>query len=466
MGDLPAEVDVVVIGGGNAGVCAALSAREAGVSVLLLEAAPRAFRGGNSRHTRDVRYLHETVCPYVTGTYLEDEFWDDLLRVTGGQTNERLARLTIRSSADFVEWLEGHGVEWQPPLRGTLHLSRTNVFMLGGGTGMMNGEYATAQRLGVAIVYDALADDLVFDGGRCTAVSVRTTAGTRTVRAGAVVTACGGFEANIEWLKEYWGDAADNFIIRGTPYNTGRVLRVLLDNDARPIGNPREFHAVAVDARAPKFDGGIVTRLDSTPFGIAVNREAQRFYDEGEDFWPKRYAIWGGLIAHQTDQIAYSIVDSKVIDCFMPSVFPPITASSLSEIADQFELDSAALDQTVERFNASVVQSGSFDPSRLDDCHTEGLVPNKSHWALPIDTPPYHAYPLRPGITFTYRGVEVTDRAQVLRTGGAPFDNIFAAGEMMAGNILGRGYLAGFGLTIGTVFGRIAGKEAARYVRG
>jgi tricarballylate dehydrogenase len=462
---LPPEVDVVVIGGGNAGVCAALSAREAGATVLLVEAAPRHFRGGNSRHTRDVRYMHTDVCPYVTGTYLEDEFWEDLRRVTGGETNEALARLTIRSSADFVDWLAAHGVEWQPPLRGTLHLTRTNVFMLGGGTAMMNGEYATAFRLGVQVAYEAAAEDLTFDDARCTAVSIRFDGALHTVRAGAVVAACGGFEANLEWLREYWGAAADNFVIRGTPYNQGRMLRVLLDSHAQAIGNPREFHAVAVDARAPKFDGGIVTRLDSTPFGIAVNRDGQRFYDEGEDFWPKRYAIWGGLIARQTDQIAYSIVDAKVLECFMPSVFPPVTAGTVREIAEHFELDAATLEATVAGYNRAV-RPGIFDPGSLDNCYTEGLHPDKSHWALPLDTPPFHAYPLRPGITFTYHGVEVNEYAQVVRDDGRLFDNVFAAGEMMAGNILGRGYLAGFGLTIGTVFGRIAGTEAAKHARG
>lgn len=180
---------------------------------------------------------------------------------------------------------------------------------------MMNGEYETALSLGVQVAYDARADDLDFDGARCAGVTITRPGQTHIVRAGAVVAACGGFEANIDWLKEYWGAAADNFVIRGTPYNQGRILRVLLDSGASPVGDPREFHAVAVDARAPRFDGGIVTRLDSTPFGIAVNRHGQRFYDEGEDFWPKRYAIWGGLIARQPDQIAYSIVDARVLDC-------------------------------------------------------------------------------------------------------------------------------------------------------
>jgi len=219
---------------------------------------------------------------------------------------------------------------------------------------------------------------------------------------------------------------------------------------------------VAVDARAPKFDGGIVTRLDCVPFGIVVNKHTKRFYDEGEDFWPKRYAIWGRLVARQPDQIAYSIIDSKSIDLFMPSVYSPIKADSIIGLATQLKLDPLALQNTVESFNTSI-RAGIFDSTILDNCETRGLEPPKSHWARPLDCPPFYAYPLRPGITFTYLSVGVNDRAQVMMADGNPFQNIFAAGEIMSGNILGKGYMAGFGMTIGTVFGRIAGKEAARY---
>jgi tricarballylate dehydrogenase len=225
-------------------------------------------------------------------------------------------------------------------------------------------------------------------------------------------------------------------------------------------GDPKEFHAVAVDGRAPKFDGGIVTRLDSVPFGIVVNRDGKRFYDEGEDFWPKRYAIWGGLIARQPDQVAYSIIDSDVIDKFMPSVFHPVEAGSVGELATKLGVDPDAVTASVDEFNRSI-QPGTFDPAELDDCHTVGLTPVKSHWAVPIKKPPFYGYPLRPGITFTYMGVTVDDRARIIMHDGRPSPNMTAAGELMAGNVLGRGYLAGFGLTIGAVFGRIAGKEAA-----
>jgi tricarballylate dehydrogenase len=265
-------------------------------------------------------------------------------------------------------------------------------------------------------------------------------------------------------MRKYWGDAVDNFVIRGTPFNRGRVLRNLLDQGVSPVGDPTQCHAVALDARAPKFDGGITTRLDSVPFSIVVNRNADRFYDEGEDFWPKRYAIWGRLIAQQPDQIAYSILDQKAVMLFMPSVYPAIRANSLGELAERLGLDPVKLQATVAQYNASV-RAGAFDNTKLDGCATEGLTPPKTHWARTIDTPPFIGYPLRPGITFTYLGVRVNERAQVMMEDGKPATNLFASGEIMAGNILGKGYLAGFGMTIGTVFGRIAGAEAAKHAR-
>jgi tricarballylate dehydrogenase len=282
----------------------------------------------------------------------------------------------------------------------------------------------------------------------------------REIRATVVVAAAGGFEANLEWLREAWGPAADNFLIRGTPYNKGRVLKLLMAAGAKTIGDPAQGHCVAIDARAPKFDGGICTRVDCVSLGIVVNRDAQRFYDEGEDFWPKRYAIWGRLVAGQPGQIGYSIIDAKSMGKFMPPVFPPVRADSVRELADALSLDADALDATVGRFN-DAVRPGNFDHTVLDDCSTEGLSPPKSHWARRIDTRPFFAYPLRPGITFTYLGVVVDERARIIMDDGRPADNVFAAGEIMAGNVLGKGYLAGIGMSIGTTFGRIAGEEAA-----
>ena len=461
--DFTQEYDILVVGGGNAALCAAMTAREAGASVLVLEASPEHFRGGNSRHTRNLRYMHERGNEFLTGPYPESEFFEDLMRVTDGQTNEKLARFTINQSNNVGDWMAQHGCMFQPAMRGTLHLSRTNAFFLGGGRALMNSYYRTARNLGVRISYDTEVQDLQIDDGHFTEAVVVKNNTPHTIKAKAIVLASGGFQANLDWLKEEWGDAAENFIVRGSPYDKGRMLRVMLDNGAKQIGDPRQCHAVAIDARSPKYDGGIVTRLDCVSFGIVVNKHAQRFYDEGEDFWPKRYAIWGRLVAKQPDQIAYSIIDSNSIDLFMPSVFPPLEAKSLDGLSTQLGLDPVALKETVKEFNNSI-KSGNFNPDELDNCRTEGLQPAKSHWARPIESPPYYGYPLRPGITFTYLGLEVNEKAQVIMQGDRPAANIFAAGEIMSGNILGKGYMAGFGMTIGTVFGRVAGRESADYV--
>jgi tricarballylate dehydrogenase len=454
--------DVLVAGGGNAALCAAIEASRLGATVLVLESAPREFRGGNSRHTRNLRYMHSRADTVMTGPYDEAEFWDDLLRVTKGRTDEALARLTIRQSADLGSWMTSHGVRFQPPLAGTLHLGRTNAFFLGGGKALVNAYYRAAESRGVRIAYDAEVVGVTIRDGRFVSATVAQRGAVREVRARAFVAAAGGFEANLEWLKESWGEVADNFIVRGTPYNTGRVLRALLDAGVEQVGDARQCHAVAVDGRAPKFDGGIVTRVDAVPFGIVVNRLGVRFYDEGEDFWPKRYAIWGRLVAQQSGQIAYVIIDSKPVGRFMPTVFPPVVAASIHELAQRLGLDADALEDTVRTFNAAA-RPGLYDPASLDGCATEGLSPPKSHWALPLDRPPYSAYSLRPGITFTYLGVRVDEDACVRLASGAKSENVYAAGEIMAGNILGEGYLAGLGMTIGTVFGRIAGRKAAAH---
>ncbi|MGH7051841.1 MAG: FAD-dependent tricarballylate dehydrogenase TcuA, partial [Acetobacteraceae bacterium] len=356
------------------------------------------------------------------------------------------------------------GVRFQPSLGGTLSLGRTNSFFLGGGRAMLNALYQTAEVLGVVIRYDSEIIDLAIEDGRFHAATACESGMHVTVPARALVAAAGGFEANIEWLKSVWGPSAGNFLIRGSPYNRGTVLKLLLDRGAAEVGDPTQCHAVAIDARAPKFDGGIITRLDCVVFGIVVNRLAERFYDEGEDIWPKRYAIWGRLVAAQPDQIAYILFDAPALTLFMPSLYPPIEAPDIRGLAEKLDLDPEALERTVAGYN-DACRPGRFNPDVLDDCRTGGLTPPKSHWARPLATPPFYAYPVRPGITFTYLGTRVNREARLLMQDGRPTSNMFAAGEIMAGNVLGRGYAAGIGMTIGSVFGRIAGMEAARYAR-
>ena len=462
--DLSRRYDVLVVGGGNAALCAAISARRNGASVLVVEAAPKFYRGGNTRHTRNMRCEHDSATEILTGPYTEEEFWDDLLRVTGGQTDEELARFMIRESKEILNWIVEQGVRWQPSLGGTLSLGRTNSFFLGGGRAMLNALYLTAEQLGVDVVYEAEVVGFDIQNGTFLSAQLAHGGNRFDVTAGTVVAAAGGFEANIDWLKQYWGEAAENFLIRGTPYNRGSVLKLLLDDGVQPIGDPTQCHAVAIDARAPKFDGGIITRLDCVVFGIVVNRNAERFYDEGEDIWPKRYAIWGRLVAAQPDQIAYIIFDATSLELFMPSLYPPVQGQTIPELAGKLGLDPQALQGTVDTFNRAV-RPGTFDHTVLDDCRTEGLTPPKSHWAREIRTAPFYAYPVRPGITFTYLGTRVNRDARIVMADGRPAANMFAAGEIMAGNVLGRGYAAGIGMTIGAVFGRVAGREAARNAR-
>lgn len=454
-------VDVLVIGGGNAALCAALMAREAGATVMLLEASPKEWRGGNSQHTRNLRCMHDEPQDVLVGEYSEEEYWQDLLKVTGGATNEALARLVIRASSTCRPWMRRHGVHFQPSLSGALHTARTNAFFMGGGKALVNAYYRSAEALGIEIRYDTLVDRLDIRDGRFVAAY----AGSERIEARTCVLASGGFESNREWLREAWGVnergeyPSDNFLIRGTRFNTGTLLRFMIDAGADSIGDPTQAHMVAIDARAPLYDGGICTRIDCVSLGVVVNNAAKRFYDEGEDFWPKRYAIWGRLVAQQPGQVAYSIIDAKAIGRFMPPVFPGTKAGTLPELARMLGLDESQFMQTLNDYNAAC-QAGTFDHTALDNCTTQGLAPSKTHWARPLDTAPFYAYALKPGVTFTYLGLEVDETAAV-RFGGVASPNLFVAGEMMAGNVLGKGYTAGVGMSIGTAFGRIAGTQAA-----
>ncbi len=455
-------VDVLVIGGGNAALCAALMAREAGASVLLLEAAPREWRGGNSQHTRNLRCMHDAPQDVLVDAYPEEEFWQDLHRVTGGITDESLARLVIRASSNCRDWMRRHGVHFQPPLSGALHVARTNAFFMGGGKALVNAYYRSAETLGVRIRYETPVASVELDGDRF--VAARTAGGER-IAARSCVLAAGGFESNRDWLREAWGRnergewPSDNFLIRGTRFNEGVLLKHMIAAGADSIGDPTQAHMVAIDARAPLYDGGICTRIDCVSLGVVVNREGRRFYDEGEDFWPKRYAIWGRLVARQPGQVGFSIIDQKAIGRFMPPVFPGTTAHTLAELAGKLGLPVQDFVRTMEDYNAAC-RPGRFDHTVLDDCATDGLAPAKTHWARPIDTPPFRGYALKPGVTFTYLGLKVNERAAV-HFGGRPSPNLFVAGEMMAGNVLGQGYTAGVGMSIGTAFGRIAGTQAA-----
>ena len=449
--------DVVVVGGGVAGLCAVIAARRSGASALMLEQSSRASRGGATRHARNLRVMHDAPNKSIPRTYSADEFWRDLVEVTGAHTDETLARLLIGKSAEVTDFMARCGVCIQKPREHDP--SRKTAYLLGGGKAMLNALHLTTERLGVDILYDAEAPTLPLDDGRARELPLLVGGVSTRVGAKTVVVASGGHSANIEWLKRYWGDAADHFMIRGAADAQGQILASLLAQDVAPVGTPGECHMVAVDARGPKFDGGIVTRLDGVPFGIVVDANGRRFHDEGASVGPRRYAIWGDLVARRPNPIAFAICDADAEARFRPSIYPPIRAQTIAELAGKLGLDPATLVATVEAFNQGV-RPLTDDPAPW---RTEGVVPAKTRWALPLKTPPFNAYPMRPGVTFSYLGVKVDESARVLLNNGRPARNVFAAGSIMAANVIGKGYLAGIGITIGAVFGAIAGREAARH---
>lgn len=450
-------VDVLVIGGGSAALCAAIAARRAGVSVCLIEQAPAALRGGNTRHARNFRLAHDRPTPYIPGEYSEEAFFQDLFRVTCGKTDERLARLLIRGAATIAAWLGANGVHLQNPANGPMPYSRRTAFFLGGGKAMVNALYMTAAKLGVAIRYDSEVIAIDFKDHRACEVTVLRGIDTERVVARTVVACSGGHQANLDWLREDIGAAADGVAVRGTPYATGSVLRLLLDAGVKPVGSPSRCHLVAVDARGPKFDGGIVTRITAIPHGIVVDRNCIRFHDEREDVGKTHYARWGARILDRTGQVAFLIMDARGLARAPPAALPPILADSIAMLGAKLQLDPVALAHTIRNFNEALAGGASID-RRVP-------APGKSCAAAPLAVPPFACYPLRPGVTFTHFGVAVDGDMRVVGHSGRPVGQVFAAGMIMAANVLGEGYLAGLGVTISTVFGRLAGEAAARQVR-
>ncbi|HVX75591.1 MAG TPA: FAD-dependent tricarballylate dehydrogenase TcuA [Bradyrhizobium sp.] len=451
--------DVLVVGGGSAALCAAIAARQSGASVRLVEKAPASLRGGNTRHARNFRLMHDGPAWYVPDLYREDTFFGDLLRVTRGATDERLARLLIKGSSTIAEWLMSNGVRLQDPASGPMPYSRRTAFVLGGGKAMINSLYQTAARLGIVISYDSEMVALDFGGdGECE-VGISRGGSTERVIARTTIICSGGHQANLDWLRESFGAAVDNFMIRGTPHVSGSPLRLLLDAGAKSVGDPSRCHMVAVDARGPRFDGGIITRVTAIPHGIVVDRGGRRFHDEGEDARKTHFAQWGARIAGCPGQIAYLILDAEGLAKALPSALPPIRADTLGALAAGLGIDPAALENTIRQFNGAIT---STDDRSTAGCRTTGLNPPKSRGALPIAVAPFAAYPMRPGVTFTHFGVAVDDHMRVTMNDGRSLSNVFAAGMIMAANVLGEGYLAGLGVTLCSVFGRLAGEEAAR----
>ncbi len=456
--------DVLVIGGGSAALCAAIAARRRGAKVIMVDQAPGWMRGGNTRHARNLRIAHDAPAWYAPGVYRAEEFLDELRRVAGDGVDAALAARLAHGSADIAPWLAANGVRFQRPGGGVLPRSRRTAFFAGGGKAAINRLYETAASIGVVVFHDAEACGLQFAGGRVGAVEIARGGAIERIAARTVVACAGAHQGNLAWLRADFGAAAESIFIRGTPYASGRVLRLLIEAGVRTVGDPGRAHIVAVDGRGPKVDGGIVTRLECIPYGIVVDRSGRRFCDEGGDTRRTHYAKWGERVLHAPGQIAYAILDAAGLRRAAPTALPPAGAGTIGGLAEALALDAAALTSTVQTYNAAVLRPA--DPAQTAKWRTAGLDPPKSAEAAPIAVPPFAGFPLRPGITFTHFGVAVDPALRVEMRDGRAVPNMFAAGMIMAANVLPRGYLAGLGVSLCAVFGRLAGEEAARHAGG
>ena len=488
------EYDVVVVGAGNAALTAAIAALENGSKVLVLEKAPEYFRGGNTYFTggiircayngiEDIKTLVPDMSPeeeqsVEVGSYTQDDFYSDLMRVTGGLADPELAQLLVGQSHPTLLWLREKGVRFVLSFgRQAFKVGDRYRFWgglvvesVGAGKGLSDQQFDAAERMGAEIRYQTRGVRLLQDRkGRVSGVMAQGPGGFEDISARSVILASGGFESNAEMRARYLGPGWELAKVRGIPYNTGDGIRMALDVGAQPHGHWSGCHAVAWDLNAPPYGDRVVTELyqkHSYPFGIIVNIQGKRFVDEGADFRNYTYVTYGREILRQPQNVAFQVFDDKVKHLLREEYRIPqvtmATANSIEELADRLDIDRDGFVQTVREFNAAV-QDKEYNPTVLDGKGTEGIEPPKTNWALPIDTAPFMGYAVTCGITFTFGGLKINNRGEVLDCEEAPIPGLYAAGELVGG-LFYYNYPGGSGLTAGAVFGKIAGENAARHV--
>ncbi|OZC55489.1 tricarballylate dehydrogenase [Rhodococcus sp. 06-621-2] len=487
--------DVVVVGGGNAALCAALSARENGARVLVLERAPYEERGGNSRFTaggfrfgyegvEDILALvpdlsEEQLANTEFGSYSEKDYFDDLARVTDYRADPDLVNILVSRSFATLKWMASHGVKFLP-MYGRQAFKFNGKFKFwgglaieanGGGPGLVEALTAAAGKQDIEIQYGARATSLITDNDRVIGLRVRQDGRDLEVEAGAVVLASGGFEANAEWRTRYLGPGWDMAKVRGTRFNTGDGIRMALDIGAMPWGNWSGAHACEWDMNAPTFGDlavGDGFQKHSYPLGILVNSKGERFLDEGADWRTHTYAKYGQVILAQPGRFAWQVFDSKTSsilrDEYRIKQMTKVSSDTLEGLAARMDgVDKAGFLKTVAEYNSAVRGDIEFDPNTLDGKRTEGLNVDKSNWANPIDQGPFEAYAVTCGVTFTFGGLRITNDTQVVDSDGLPIKGLYACGELVGG-IFYNNYPGGTGLMNGAVFGRLAGATAAESV--
>jgi tricarballylate dehydrogenase len=489
---VPERWDVIVVGAGNAGLAAAVAAREAGARVLVLEKAPREERGGNTAFTGGLfRFPFESIedfralLPEYTqaeldavdvGRYSQRDFANDLQRVTEGLADPALVKVLVSNAYPTMAWLRQQGVRWimsmgrQAFKVGEKYRFYGNLILEshGGGHGLSDSQFKIAEQAGVEVWYESGARRLLTnEAGAVTGLEIRTREGLRSLSAGAVVLAAGGFEANAEMRARYLGPDWELAKVRGTRFNTGEAIRMALDVGAQPYGHWSCCHAVQWDLRAPPtgyLPVGDLYQKHSYHLGIIVNRDGKRFVDEGADYRNYTYAKYGREVLKQPGRMAFQVFDAKLLpmlrDEYQIKQVTKARADSIEELARQLTIDPAGLRATVDAYNGSIKEDVPFDPSRLDGRGTVGITPPKSNWAQRLDQPPFEGYAVTCGITFTFGGLRIDPTCRVLDTADNPIPGLYAAGELVGG-LFYYNYPGGAGLMAGAVFGRIAGTEAA-----
>lgn len=488
--------DVLVVGAGNAALCSAISAHEQGAKVLIIEAAPLEERGGNSFFTGgafrfaydgvdDLRGVsaaldEENLENIDFGTYTTDQYFDDMYELTQYRTDPELCEVLVRNSLETAKWFARQGVELRPGLgRQAFKVDGKFKFwgglalhISGGGSAMMEALYKNAEQRGIEIIYDCPAQSLIQEGGRVVGVGARLRGEAVDIRAGAVVLACGGFESNPEMRANYLGQGWDMAKVRGTRFNMGQGLKMALAIGAKPHGNWSGCHSVAWDVNAPPTGDltvGDQFQKHNYPFGIMVNAKGERYVDEGANFHSHTYAKYGGEILKQPGMFAWQVFDSKVSHLLRSEYrirrVTKAESDTLEGLAEQLEgVNPKQFLETVRAFNQACRSDVPFNPNILDGRATSGLQIDKTNWANALDTPPYHAYHVTTGVTFTFGGLKVTPEAEVEDSYSGVVKGLYAAGEMVGG-LFFQNYASGTGLMSGATFGRLAGAGAARFAQ-
>ena len=492
--------EILVIGSGNAALCAAISALENGAQVTILEAAPKAEAGGNSMYTagamRFVYNSNDDLLPLLNdpnderiartefGSYSKEKFQSDLLSFNDGKPLSLQQNILIDNSYETMRWLASHEVKFDPIYsRQTFEKDGKFIFWggltlaaEGEGVGLVEAELAAVKRLGGNILYSHRAINLLVDQGKISGVAVDTPEGKKEIKADQVVLGCGGFEANKKLRVQYMGEEWGKSMVRGTKYNLGAGITMALEQGAAFEGNPGGCHATPMDMHMPNYGNTEIPYIDRKNYrkicyflGIMINSQGNRFVDEGINFRNYTYAQFGKAILEQPESFAWQIFDSKVDDLlyaeyrFWDASY--VEADTLEELVEKMEgVDKKQTLETIMTYNNAVDDSVGFDPTILDGKSTKGLLLNKTNWANKLDSPPFKAYPVRCGITFTYGGLKVNKDAQVLDKPDEPISGLYACGELVGG-VFYNGYPGGSGLTSGAVFGKIAGHSAAVHNR-